>query len=108
MADTKALIGLLDLLVDAIGVAADASKAGTISINDLPLLMRLIPDLGPALSNIGEIPAEVSALQAEDASALVQHVMAKLNIADAKALAVVDAALKMAVSSFALFKAIKG
>lgn len=99
---TKELTELVDLILDGVSLAVDASKDGHIGLEDLPLLIKLVPDLGPAFENVGAVPAELAHLSADDASALVVHVMAKLAITDAHARKVIDSALKAAAAVYSL------
>lgn len=103
----KELLEFLDLILDGLQVVVDANADGTIDIKDLPLLMKLVPDLGPAFSNIGAIPGELAAMDAEGAAAAVAHVMEKLAITDAHARLVIDTALKAVAANYALVKALK-
>lgn len=107
MADDKDLVALVDLLLDALGVVVDAEKDGKIDLNDVPLLMRLVPDLGPALSNLKAIPGEAKSLSSDQMTALATHVMTKLAIAEPHARAVVEASLNLGVSLLKLMEAIK-
>lgn len=105
--DITALLALLDLIVDGVKDGIQAVKNGSNVVADAPMLMQLIQDAGPAFSNIKAVPGELAALSAEDASAVVAHVAAKLALADAHAQLIVEASLKAAAAVYALFKAIE-
>jgi hypothetical protein len=105
--DTKNLTEMVDLILTAVEVFGDAKADGKIDAQDLGLLLKLIPQVGPALDGAAEIPAEVKDLSAEEASALVAHVMAKLTIGDEKARTIVEKALKLGVAGLELAAAIK-
>lgn len=102
-----ALKNLLALVIDAVLVGVDASKDGKISVQDAGLLLRLIPDVGPAFQNIGDVPSELSQLDQAQADEIVAFVMGKLAIDNPKAVAIVQASLKTAESAYILVKALK-
>lgn len=103
----KDLKELLDLVLDGVSVAVDAEKDGKLDISDAALLLKLIPDVGPAFADIGNVPAELAAMSAEDAAEIVTYVMGKLAIADDKARKVIDAALKLAAAGYGMYAALK-
>jgi hypothetical protein len=103
----KDVLAVVDLILDGVGVVVDAEKDGKIDLSDLPLVMKLIPDLGPAFSNLAKVPSELGHMSQEDAGALVAHVIEKLAVTDAHARGIIDAALKAAVSVYALVSAIR-
>lgn len=108
MSKDTALLALLGLVIDGLNIGVAVAKEGKVSVADLPKLMTLIPDLEPAFADIGDVPTELSQLDEQTAADVVAFVMQKLQIADAHATAVANAALKAAVSVFELVKAIKG
>lgn len=103
----KDVVAVVDLILDGVGVVISAEADGKITLTDLPLLMKLIPDLGPAFSNLSLIPSELSHLSQDDAGALVAHVIEKLAVTDARARDIIDASLKAAVAVYALVNAIR-
>lgn len=108
MVDKNAeLLGLVDLILDGLQVGIDAEKDSKIGFEDAALLMRLIPDLGPAFSNVGAVPGELAHLSAEDAASLMTHVMAKLAITNVHARAVIEASLKTATAVYGLLTLLK-
>ena len=104
---TKNLTELLDLILDGISIVVDAEADGKITLEDAGLLLRLVPSLGPAIGDIGMIPAELSAMTTEDSTELATHVMAKLAVTDEHARKVIDASLKTVVAIHGLIGAIK-
>ncbi len=104
---TKELTEAVDLVLSAVEVIASAEKDGKIGFEDAALLIGLVPHLSPAIAGAGEIPAELADLSAEEAAALVVHVMAKLAIEDAKARAVIEKSLKVLAAGIDLVKAIQ-
>lgn len=104
---TKELKELLDLALTGVEVGVAAQKDGHIGVEDLGLLLKLVPTIQPALDGIGEIPAELADLSTEEAADVVAHVMAKLVIDDAKARLVIEKALKAIVANYELIKAVK-
>lgn len=104
---TTELKELLTLVLDGVAVGVDAAKDGKIDFADVPLVFRLIPDLGPAFSNVGQVPAELADLTQEEAADVVAFVMSKLALDDAKARAVIVAALKTLASGYELVQALR-
>ena len=104
---TKELKELLDLVLTGVEIAVDASKDGHVGVEDLGLLLKLAPVVQPAIDGIGEIPAELADLSAEEAADVVAYVMGKLAIDDAKARLVIEKALEVLISTYELIKAVK-
>lgn len=104
---TKNLTEVVDLALAGVDTFVKAKADGKIDAADLGLLLSLIPAVGPAIDGIGEIPAEIKDLDVAEAQALVAHVMAKLTITDDKAIAVINASLKMLVAGLELAKALQ-
>ena len=105
---TKELTEVVDLVLSAVDVGKAALKDGKIDINDLSLLLTLVPSVGPAVENISKVPGELRDITEEEAVALAAHVMGKLSVDDPKARKIVEASLKTAVSVFGLVQAIAG
>lgn len=97
----------VDGLLAIVDLGKKAGADGKIDLMDLPLLLGIIPVIGPAVDGVKLIPGELGHMSAEDASALVAHVMAKLTINDAKAVAIINEALQTGIHLAALVKAIK-
>jgi hypothetical protein len=104
---TDALKNVLNLVLEGLSVGLEANKDGKIGWSDLALLGRLVDDVGPMIATMGEIPTELSQLGSEEAAELVQHVMLKLMIDDAKARTVIEKSLKLVVAGYDLVKAIQ-
>lgn len=105
--NTEHLTKLVDLALTGVDVAKKALADGHVGLEDLGLLIALVPAVGPAIDGIGEVPAELKDLSADEAQALAAHVMAKLVVEDAKARAIVEASLGMVAASLKLAAAIK-
>lgn len=103
---TKNTKEVLALVLAGLRVGVAAMKDGKLSFDDLIELKELIPVVGPAISDIGEVPSEIGDLSTEEAADCVAYVMAELAIDDAKAKAVVTAGLKVAVAGYELYKAV--
>ena len=103
----KGTTEVVDAILTGVSVFQQAKADGKIDLSDLGLLLQLIPAIGPVAQDIGGVPAELKDLSAEEAQALVAHIMAKLNIADAHALAVATESLKFAAQGWSLYQAIK-
>lgn len=106
-ANVKETVELVDGLLGLIDLATKAQSDGKIDIMDLPLLLGVIPLISPAVAGVKEIPAEIGHISSEDAQAVVAHVMAKLAIENAKAVAVINEALATGIQVSKLVKAIK-
>lgn len=105
--DIKNLKEVIDLALTGVEIVGKAKQDGKIDAADLGLLLQLVPVLSPAIDGIGEIPAELANLDAQEAQELVAHVMAKLVIKDPKAVAIVGASLKMATGGLELYRALQ-
>lgn len=103
---TKELVEFLDMLLDGVQVAVDANADGKIDVSDLPLLLKLVPSIGPAITDMDKIPSELAVLSPESAAAVVTHVMTKLAITDEKARELIDLGLKAAAANYAFVKAL--
>lgn len=103
----KELIAVVDLIVDAIDDGIAVATGGVFSIVEVAKFSNLIPEIVPAFAGIGMVPAEVKALTFDDASAVVLHVVARLNITSTKAINIVTDSLKLAADAYALVVAIK-
>ena len=69
---------LLDLGFGIGQIARGALADGKIDFNDLALLMPLFPLLGPAISNVDQVPKEFMDLDKDDQDKLIMHGKAKL------------------------------
>lgn len=105
--DTKNLTEVVDLVLGVVDVVGKAEADGKIGFEDAVLLVQLIPLISPAIADIGELPSELADLHADEAAALVAHVMAKLSIEDAKARAVIEKSFGVLIAGFELVQAIK-
>lgn len=105
--DTHALKDMVHLVLVGVGVIADAEKDGHIGVEDLGLLLRLVPAVGPAAADAAQIPAEFSALDPAAAADLVAFVMAELTISDAHAKLVIQKSLYVISQVYGLVKTIQ-
>lgn len=105
--DVKNLKEVIDLALTGVEVVVKAKQDGKLDAADLGLLIQLVPAVGPAIDGIGEIPAELKDLDSAEAQELVAHVMAKLVIDDPKAVAIINASLKLVVGGLDLYKALQ-
>ncbi len=107
--DIKNLKELVTLALSAVGVVKDAQADGKIGVEDLGLLFKLAPTVGPGIEGIAEIPAEISDLSEAEVQELAAHVMTVFNVADqGKAKKLVSAAFKIlggVVEGLGAFKA---
>jgi hypothetical protein len=98
---------VLDLALAGVKLVSDAQKDGHIGVEDLGLILNLIPVVGPAFDKIGEVPAEIGDLSSEEAAELAGYVMAKLTLSDEKARKVIDASFKLLSAGLAMMAAFK-
>lgn len=85
---------LLLLLVDVVKAAQDVAKDGKVDLTDLAAIIRVIPNFGPALAGIGEVPGEIADIDSAEITELLSAVTGKLSFEDAKTQLVVEKALK--------------
>ena len=96
------LVGLVSKMASAI-IAAPKP----LSVSDLTVLLPLFPQIEQVLGELGDIPTELGEMNYAEGSALVAIVAANLSVADAKAIAVINASLQLISSGIALVKAVK-
>lgn len=107
--DVSAIENCLNLIIDAAQLGAQAEAKGGFTISDVTSVIKLAPDLGPALSTMGQVPSELKALNPAAEAQLVAFVTQKLSgMQSARGAEITQAALKAAVATFELLKAIKG
>jgi hypothetical protein len=71
------------------------AKDGKLSFEDMTHVLKLIPLVGPAVSDLGEIPGELKDIDADELAELIGVVSGKLALTDDKAKLVVEKALKV-------------
>lgn len=106
MEGTKNLRELIDLTMTCVEIGVESLKDGKVGFEDLSQLMKLVPVVVPAFSDLDQLPKELADLQPEELQELVAHVMAKLAVEDAKARLIVEKSLKTAGAVFELVVAI--
>jgi cell pole-organizing protein PopZ len=102
---------LKEVVALAIGLAnagIKIGKDGKIGLDDVGHLMAVVMLIAPAVDGITKLPAEVLDLSAPEAAEVIAEVAATLAVDDAKAKAVVLAAIKLAASGKDLVSAIVG
>lgn len=96
MSDVHNLVEVVNLVCDGVNVGLKLEEPGhKISWADLSLIGTVLPDLLPAIKDIGQVPSELAAMTPEDAAVVVGAVAAKLAITDEHAKAVVGAVLQL-------------
>jgi hypothetical protein len=93
--DLTALQNLVNLIGDAAKDTVNAVGPGESFLARFSNYENLLPDFVSLASSIGEIPAEVSALQPADYVTLVEGLVSRLEITNAHAELVIQAALKL-------------
>lgn len=81
---------------------------GKLSLADMYAAWKLFPFVAPAVNGIDLVPKEFSELDAQDAAELVAHVVAKLNVDDVKAKAILEKGLLAAKAAYEFYLAVKG
>lgn len=104
---TQEFKDLIDLSLAVVELGFEVAKDKKVDFNDIAAIMKVLPFIEPAFSNIGDVPGELSDLSAEEASELVIHVMARLSVDDAKAKAIVDKSLGVLLAGYKLVQAIR-
>lgn len=107
MGKDPAIIAVVDLLVDAINDGIAVMADGKVDILDFPKVANLLPGLLGALGQSSTLVDEIKALNVEEGAEIVTHVMGRLNIQSGRALAIVQASLKLAASIHDLVVALK-
>ena len=97
----------MDLALAGVSVGVSASKDGKIGVEDFGYLMALVPVVGPAIEGIDKVPAELADLDESEAAEVIAHVMGKLAVDDAKAIAIIGKSLKAIAAVYELVKAVK-
>ena len=96
------LVGLLS------GIAAAVIAAPKpLTVADLSQLLPLLPQMETVVGELGDIPAELKAMTYGEGTALVAIIASKLSVADAKAVAIINASLQLVQAGMALAAAIK-
>lgn len=105
--DTKGLVEAVDLALGVVSVGKQAKADGKVDLNDLGLLLQLVPLIGPAVQDLSDIPAELKDLSTDEAAALIAHVGGKLSLGSAHAEKVATEALKLVAQAYSLFQALE-
>jgi hypothetical protein len=104
-----AIKAVLKLAIDAGKIGAQAEADGSLSVADTILLMKLVPDIAPAVNGLGELLPEIKALNEAGLEDLAAFVASQLSGAQsARGTEITQAALKAIVANFELVKAIRG
>lgn len=99
----------LDLGIALAKLVVDAKADGKIGVEDLGLLLNLVPSVGPAVDGMSQVAKEVGELDEQDAADLLAHAAAKLamELNDEKLAVKVAASLKVVLAlgeAYAAFK----
>ena len=93
--DLEALKSAIKLVADAARDTIEAMAAGGGSVATAISFSDIIPDVFQLVPKIGEIPSEVKSLSPNDYMTLVNELVQDLNITDAHAGSIIDAATKL-------------
>jgi hypothetical protein len=106
--DTQGIKDVLALVIDAAKLGVAAEEGGKLSFSDAVSLVKLVPDLGPAIAGMKLVPTELKELGPAAEADIVAFVAGRLEgSASPKAAAIAAAALQVATSCFSLFQAIQ-
>lgn len=99
---------VLLLVITGVNTIKSAKADGKIDLNDLGLVLSLIPKIQPAIDGIGEVKTEISDLSMEELAELSTFVMVELKITDgSKASEIIGHSLKLIGNIVSLVKSIK-
>ena len=98
---------LLALVISSANVAQAAYADKHIGVEDLALLLTLVPKIEPAFTDINLIPKEFSNLSVAEAAELIAFVTTELAVADVKAKDVIEKSLKVAFAAYELLVALR-
>ena len=105
--DIAQLKELVTLIVKGAGLGVEIAKDGKFGFDDVASLVRLVPTVTAAVEGIGQVPAELSDLSAEEVAELASLVAAELAVDSEKAKAIIAASFKVLASLVALLTAVK-
>lgn len=101
----KEVVALVIASVDAV---KEAKADGKIGLEDLALLMKLLPVVGPAVDGAGDIPAELSDLSAEEVAEVAAYIMSSHALGDSeKAKALISGALQIVAGAVTIIQGLK-
>lgn len=114
MTDAKQSYGIQETK-DCVDLGFACYKAGKlaygdkkINLLDVRYLWDVIPAVSPAVTGYEKVPAELGDLSVEEASELIAHVSAKLEVDSEHAKKVIEASLKALKANYELYLAIEG
>lgn len=105
--DIKNLKEVVSLVLSGVTAVKSAQADGKIGLEDLALLITLVPSLGPALEGLSDVPAELSDLSAEEVAELAAMVIAAQSVDDAKAKALISGAFKVIGGAVEIIQGLK-
>lgn len=106
---TQEIKDVLALVIDAAKLGIEAEADGKLTFADALTLMKLVPDLGPAISGMSQVPAELAALGPASEAELIAFVTGRLVDAQGpRAALITQKALAASVAAFELVQAIRG
>jgi hypothetical protein len=107
----KEMKEVVDAVLDCVDLGKAVAADGKVDLGDLDDLLKALPGLvgsvSAAVKDASQIVPEAKDLSAEELAELGAHVMARLAVANEKAVKVVEASLKVAASVLGLVKAIQ-
>lgn len=107
----KEMQEVIDAVLDAVDLGKAVMTDGKVDVSDLAHLFAAVPGLATsiaaAVKDINMVVPEAKDLSGEELAALGAHVVARLAVANEKAVKIVEASLKVAASVLGLVKAIQ-
>lgn len=103
--ESKEVIALVIATANAIN---DARADGKIDYKDTALILPIIPKIGPAIDNIGEVPAELADLDPTEAAELVAQLQSDLNIGSDEVKQLIGSSLKWIAATVQVLNDVKG
>lgn len=110
MTEAKSIKNLKEavaLVLAGAKVVGAARADGAINVADAGLLLNLIPVMGPAIEDIGQVPAELADLSAEEAAELCTFIMASQAVESEKAKALIQGAFRVLAGAVQIIGAFK-
>ena len=97
---------LLSFILHTHTVGAGIFKGGHMDPSKLGELFTLLPEAVPAIGSIHALPAEFKDIDEAEGKELVALVAGHFGVADAHAIEIIDASLKVAFATYSLVKVI--
>lgn len=94
----------------ALGGAFKSAQAddGKVNAKDIAHLITVVPKIGPAVSDISEVPAELKDLDAGELQEVIDHVQELVGVvSNEKAVAIAEDAITAAIAVFGIIQKLR-